>query len=265
MTVDKDTFLKSDLLERYLIGLTNTQESLEVETHINTFPEVKEAYNALESKLELVAFANAEEAPTHLLGDILETLDDKPVISLTKKTKKSWFNFGIAASVAALVFAGSSVYFFFQNQDLLNENQVIVDELYDLRSDIDHNSLKFDALAEQFSQLNNTETEKYILKGNRRAKNLKTIVYINPKERTSMIDVVSLPILSKDQEFQMWADLQDKKVNLGILSVKDRRLQQIPYTKDALGISITIEQKGINPNNNSTDTPVAEIELKLED
>ena len=265
MTVDKDTFLKSDLLERYLTGLTNTQENLEVEIYISTFPEVKEAYNTLQNKLELVAFVNAEEAPIHLLGNILETIDDKPVIALNKKPRKSWFSFGIAASVAALVFAGSSSYFYFQNQDLLNENQIIVDELFDLRSDIDQNNLKLDALAEQFSQLNNPETEKYILKGNRRAKNLKTIAYINPKEKTSMIDVVSLPILPENQEFQIWAELQDKKVKLGILSIKDRRLQHIPYTKDALGLSITIEQKGIKPNNNSTDTPVAEIELKLKD
>ena len=92
---------------------------------------------------------------------------------------------------------------------------------------------------------------------------MKTIAYINPKEKTSLIDVVSLPILPKDQEYQIWAELQDKQVNLGILSPSDRRLQQIPYTKDALGLSITIEQKGVKPNKNTTDTPVAEIELKI--
>lgn len=265
MTVDKDAFLKTDLLERYLTGLTNSQENLEVERYINTFPEVKEAYNKLENKLELVAFANAEEAPNYLLDNILESLDEKPVITLKQKPKKSWFNFGIAASVAALIFAGSSVYFYFQNQDLLNENQTIVEELYDLRGDINENNLKLNALAEQFSQLNNPETEKYILKGNRRAKNLKTVAYINPKEKTSMIDVVSLPTLPENQEYQIWAELQDKQVNLGILSVRDRQLQQIPYTKDALGLSITIEEKGVKTNSNNNDTPVAEIELKLED
>ncbi|WP_452222933.1 anti-sigma factor domain-containing protein [Lacinutrix chionoecetis] len=266
MTVDKNTFLKSDLLERYLIGQTTIQESLEVEAYINKFPDVAQTYNALQNKLELVAFANAEEAPTHLLGSILESLEDeKPVITLNKKPRKSWFSFGIAASIAALIFAGSSLYFYTQNQGLMNENQVIVDELFDLRSDINENNLRLEALAEQFSQLNNPETEKYILKGNRRAKNLKTIAYINPKEKTSMLDVVSLPTLPSDQEYQIWADLQDKQVNLGILSVTDRRLQQIPYTQDALGLSITIEQKGVKPMPNATDTPVAEIELKLDD
>jgi len=265
MTVDKDTFLKSDLLERYLIGLTTTQESLEVENYINKFPDVKEAYITLQNKLELVAFANAEEAPTHLLGSIIETINDKPVITLNNKPKRSWFAYGIAASVAALIFAGSSLYFFIENQQLINENQVIVEEILDLRSDIDENNLKLEALATQFSQLNNPETEKYILKGNVRAKNLKTIAYINPKEKTSLLDVVSLPTLPKNQEYQIWAELQDKQVNLGILSVTDRRLQKIPYPQDALGLSITIERKGVKPTNNTTDTPVAEIELNLED
>ncbi|MEJ6793137.1 MAG: RNA polymerase subunit sigma-70 [Lacinutrix sp.] len=262
---DKDTFLKSDLLERYLAGLTNTQENLEVESYINTFPEVKEAYHKLENKLELVALANAEEAPTHLLESILETLDHKPVVPLNNNRNKSWFTYGIAASIATLVFAGSSVYFYVQNQDLQDENQVIVDELFDLRSDIDQNNLRLEALSKEFSRLNNPETEKYILNGNGRAKNLKTIAYINPKDRTSLIDVVSLPLLPKDQEYQIWAELQDKQVNLGILTPSERRLQEIPYTKDALGLSITIEQKGIKPNKNTTDTPVAEIELKIED
>lgn len=267
MTSDKDKFLKSDVLERYLIGATNTQEDLEAEHYINTFPEVKEAYNALENKLELVAFANAEEAPAHLLDNILETLDEKPVLSINnKKPRKSWFSFSIAASAAALVFAGSSVFFYIQNQDLLNENQIIVDELYDLRHDIDQHNLRLEALTDAFSKLNNPETEKYILNGNSRAKNLKTIAYINPVEKTSMIDVVSLPTLPEDQEYQIWAELQDKQVNLGILSASDRRLQKIPYTQDALGLSITIEQKGVKPYNaNKKDTPVAEIELKIGD
>lgn len=264
MIFDKNTFLKSDLLENYLIGLTNTQETLEVEAYINKFPEIKEAYNKLQNQLEFVTQTNAESAPTDLLDSILNTLDEKPVVTLNKKPEKSWFSFAAAASITALIFAGSALHFYYQNQNLLNENQTIVEELFDLRSDINQNNLKLDDLAEQFSKLNNPETEKYILNGNTRAKKLKTIAYINPKDKTSLIDVVSLPTLPEDQEYQIWAQLLDKQVNLGILSASDRKLQEIPYTQDALGLSISIEQKGVKPTQNS-DTPVAEIELKLED
>ncbi|WAC03646.1 anti-sigma factor [Lacinutrix neustonica] len=264
MIVDSNTFLESGLLEKYLIGQTSPQETLEVEQYISKYPEVDAVYQTLQNNLELSAFANAEEAPVHLLGNILSSLDDTPVIAMNTTSFKSWFGYGIAASVVALLFASTSFYLYTQNDSLLDENQTIVEELYDLRSDIANNNLKLDALADQFAQLNNPETEKYILKGNRRAKNLKAVAYINPKEKTSMLDVVSLPILPDDKVYQIWADLQGKMVNLGILSERDRRLQQIPYTEDALGLSITIERKGKLPST-STETPVAEIELNLKE
>lgn len=264
MNVDITTFLNSNLLDKYLIGQTSPDETRKVEDYIEKYPEIKTAYNTMQNQLELVAQANAEEAPVHLLGSILETLDDKPVIALNTKTKKSWFNFGVAASVVAVLFASASFYFFNQNLKLANENQIVVDELFDLRNDIDNNNSKLEALMEQFAQLNNPETEKYIIKGNKRAKNLKTVAYINPKEKTSMIDVIALPTLPKEQCYQIWAEIQNRMVSLGILNDTDRRLQKLPYTENATALSITIEPKG-GSENTSGDTPVAEIELKIND
>jgi hypothetical protein len=112
----------------------------------------------------------------------------------------------------------------------------------------------------QFMKLNNPETEKYVLRGNERAKDLKTVAYINPVDKTSMIDVVSLPKLPEHQTYQIWAELQDRMVNLGILDASDRKLKSIPYMEDALGLSITIESK--DPNQKPEDNSVAEITLK---
>ncbi len=264
MNVDINTFLNSGLLDKYLIGQTSPKESLEVEEYIDKYPIVKATYDKLQDQLEFVCQANAVEAPNHLLDSILNELDEKPVVALQQKPKKSWFSYSVAASITALLFAGSSFYFFMQNQKLASENQIVVEELFDLRNDIDENNSRLELLMEQFAQLNNPETEKYILTGNKRAKNLKTVAYINPKEKTSMIDVIALPALPGEKCFQMWAEVQDKMVNLGILSETDRRLQKIPYTEDALGLTITIEPKG-GSQNTSGDVPVAEIELKLND
>jgi anti-sigma-K factor RskA len=130
-----------------------------------------------------------------------------------------------------------------------------------LRSDIATNNKKLDDIMHQFKQLNDPETYKYIMEGNSRAKNLKTVAYINPKDKTSMIDVVSLPQLPKEQCYQIWAELQGKMVSLGILNETDRQLRSIPYTEDALGLNITIEPKGGNTVA-SLENSVAEIHLK---
>jgi len=253
-------FLESGLLDKYLIGATNAIENTEVETYISTYPEVKEEYDLLQDHLELVAKSQAIIPAPNTLDSILSAIDNKPVVHLHTTTKVPYW-FSIAASIAALIFAGTSFLLFNQNQSLLNENNTIADEIFDLRDDINSNNDKLDDVMRQFMKLNNPETEKYVLRGNERAKDLKTVAYINPVEKSSLIDVVALPELSEEQCYQMWAKLQDKMVNLGILDISDRKLKSVPYIEDALSLSITIEPKGGNKNA-SLENSVAQIPLK---
>nr|HMQ43754.1 anti-sigma factor [Mariniflexile sp.] len=220
------------------------------------------AYTTLQYNLEIVSKINAVEAPRSVLSSILDTLDDKPVVTLNVTKKyKAWYKFSVAASVIAFMFAGTSYIFYHQNQRLNEENQVVVDEIFDLRSDIAANNKKLDNIMQQFKELNDPNTYKYIMQGNNRAKNLKTVAYINPKEKTSMIDVVSLPKLPENQCYQIWAELQGKMVSLGILTEADRQLKILPYTENALALNITIEPKGGNTVA-SLNNMVAEIDLK---
>jgi anti-sigma-K factor RskA len=256
------TFLNSDLLEKYLLGHTTSEQTEMVETYISKYPEVQNAYNTLQFNLEVVAKSNAVEAPKHILNDILNELDETPVVTLnTRKNYKIWYKLSIAASFAALFFAASSLSLYTQKQKLSEENQVVVDEIFDLRSDIAKNNEMLDSVMRQLLKLNNPETEKYIINGNERAKDLKTVAYINPKEKTSMIDVVSLPKLPEEQCYQIWAELQGKMVSLGVLNEADRKLRSIPYTEHARGLNITIEPKGGNTIA-SLQNSVAEINLQ---
>jgi cell division protein FtsL len=251
-------FLQSNLLEKYLVGDTSIAENLEVEHYLKAYSEVAEAYNTLQTNLEIVAKANAIEAPLGVLNRVLESTKEEPKVIVIPQHKTSWYN--IAATIVAFIFAGSSLYLYMKNQDLDSENQVVVDEIYDLRSDIEQNNSKLGELSIQLAKLNNPDAQKYVLTGNERAKDLKTVAYINPVNKTSMIDVVSLPKISDEQYFQIWAEFQDKIVSLGYLDASERRLKQIPYMKDALALSITIENR--NGESSLEDKEVAEISLK---
>lgn len=256
------TFLNSDLLEKYLLGQTTSDETETVETYISEYSEVEHAYNTMQNQLELVAQSQAVPAPKAVLNSIMDVLDNEtPVIPLNKpRTRRKWFQLSVAASVIAIMFASTSYIFFQQNQSLKIENQKIADEIYDRLDDLDQKNKRLDEIMRQMNQLNNPETEKYIINGNNRAKNLKTVAYINPKDKTSMLDVVSLPQLPEEQCYQIWAELEDKMVNLGILNEGDRQLKSIPYTEDALALSITIEQKG-SKLSATKENSVAEITL----
>ncbi len=260
------TFLKSDLLEKYIVGNTTPTETKMVEAYISKYKDVQNAYNTLQDNLEIVAKSNAVKAPKRVLNTIMNEIDNQGVIKLsTHKRRKYWYKLSIAASIAAFIFAGTSLFFFMQNQklshenrDIVDENNTIVDEIFDLRSDIDSNNSKLDKIFAQLQLLNNPETHKYIINGNSRAKDLKTVAYINPIDKTSLIDVVKLPQLPEEQCYQIWAEVQDRMVSLGILNQTNWQLKPIPYTENALGLSITIEPKGGNKNA-TIENSVAEI------
>lgn len=261
METELHKFLKSNLLNKYLVGDTSLEESKDVEHFISNYPEVAKAYEILQNNLEIIAKSGAVDIPNDVLIDILESLDEKndtKVIQLVQKKKASWYS--IAASAAAILFATSSFMLYQKNQNLNQENSVVVDEIFDLRSDIDKNNFKLDELYKELQKLNNPDAKKYVINGNARAKNLKTVAYINSVEKTSMIDVITLPQLPKEQYYEIWAELQDRMVNLGILDESNRKLKQIPYMEDALALSIKIGTKGNDANEN--DTEVAEISLK---
>lgn len=255
------TFFQSGLLDKYVLDEISASERLKVEHYIDTYPEVESEYQRLQSNLEIIAKATASEAPKFVLDNILNEIEEDitPVIQLkTSKRTAPWYS--IAASVIALLCAGGYVMKTQQNQDLRKENQVVVDEIFDLRSDIEENNKRLDNLMHEFMKLNNPETEKYVFRGNDRAKDLKTVAYINPVDETSMIDVVSLPQLPEDQTYQLWAEMQDRMINLGILDASQKKLQSVPYVKDALALSITIQDKD-RLNRTTADSAVAEIDL----
>ena len=261
METKLNNFLKSNILNKYLLGETSIEESNEVEHFISNYPEAAKAYETLQNNLEIIAKAGAVDVPNNILNDILNSLDEKndtKVIQLVQNRRTPWYS--IAASAAAILFAATSFMLYQKNQALSNENNVVIEEIFDLRSDIENNNSKLDELSRELLKLNNPDAKKYVFNGNERAKNLKTVAYINPVEKTSMIDVITLPQLPKEQHYQIWAELQDRMVNLGILDESDRKLKQIPYMEDALALSIKISTKGDNTNEN--DTEVAEITLK---
>ena len=252
-------FLESGLLDKYVIGDTTAQETSKVETYLDKYPELQEEYEILQEQLEISARANAVKAPINTLDDILTTIHDTTVIEMNTKPRIPYW-FSIAASFAALVFAGTSYIFYNKSNDLKEENNTIAEEIFDLRDDIDNNNNKLDNVMSELKKLNDPETYKYILRGNERAKELKTVAYINPINKSSLIDVVSLPELSDEQYYKMWAQVNDKMIDLGILNPTYGNLKSVPYIEDALSLSITIENKN-GTDMVSSENEVAQINL----
>lgn len=231
-------FLDSDMLEKYLLGATTELETLQVERYIAMYPEVQEAYNELQENLEIFAKLHAIKAPQGLKEKIQSRIKSERI------GRRRFFSYAIAASLTAIMFAGVSYFFWNQNQSLQEENSVVSNKIRLLEENMKE---QLEDVRNQFIVLNNPQTKKYTVKGNQKAKDLKAVAYINPVKKLSYINVSKLPHIPESQCFQMWAEVNGKMINLGIIEEAgdQQKLMALPYADNAVGY-ITIEPKGGN-------------------
>lgn len=231
-------FLDTDLLEKYLLGTTTPEESMQVERYIAMYPEVRKTYDELQENLEIFAKMYALKTPEGLKARILNR------IKAQNTGRRKFQRYAVAASIAALLFAGSSYFFWNQNQNLQDENVIVNNRIRTLEEDMKE---QLEDVRNQFIVLNNPQTKKYAVNGNKKAKELKAVAYINPVKKLSYINVRNLPNLPDNQCYQMWAEVNGEMVNLGVIkSVDDKdHLRPLPYAENAVSY-ITIEPQGGN-------------------
>jgi len=233
-------FLESDLLEKYLLGNTTEIETLRVEQYIAMYPEVRNTYNELQENLETFAKLHSIKSPEGLKEKIVARIRSE------RSGRKKFFRYAIAASFAAVMFASASYFFYNQNQNLQEENIVVSNKIKLLEADMKQ---QLEDVRNQFIVLNNPQTKKYNVNGNRKAKELKAVAYINPVKKLSYINVSKLPNLPENQCYQMWAEVNGEMLNLGIIqeASNSQNLMALPYAENAVSY-ITIEPEGGNQN-----------------
>ncbi|MEM6864361.1 MAG: anti-sigma factor [Bacteroidota bacterium] len=231
-------FLDSDILEKYLIGDASKEEISRAERYIAMYPEVRETYNQLQDNLEAFAKLYARKTPEGLKEIILHSAKKE------KSSVRRLWRYAVAASVAILVFAGSSVFFWNQNKSLQQENTIVNNKIKYLEENMKN---QLEDVRNQFIVLNNPDTKKYAVNGKKEGKELKAIAYINPVKKLSYINVSSVPQLPENKCFQMWAEVNGELVNLGVIKQLDDedKLLAIPYAENAIGY-ITVEPEGGN-------------------
>ncbi|WP_417361893.1 anti-sigma factor domain-containing protein [Galbibacter sp.] len=253
--------LESDLLERYLLGDVSYEEEVRVEHFIDTSKEVKVAYNTLEENLEIYSKSFAIKAPETVINNVLESIKTETHTVTSYKRSIPWYF--IAACVTTLLFGAATISLWKQNRLLSTTNNSVASQIENLKEDIVNTNARLENMKSKYAVLSAPETQKYLINGNERAKNLRTVAYVNPKERLSAINVLSVPELPEDKELKMWAEINGEMVYLGVIEKAEKKLMALPFKDNASNYKITIDSKG-NKDFASIDSEVASIALEKE-
>ena len=245
--MEKQEIISSGLLEMYVMGATTSEESTLIEQMRSQDPDVEEEIINIEKALEAYSFANAVAPSSSVKNQLFSALNfsnqpsinnDQPVTSAKVVTMSPLRN--IAAAAAVLLLIGSSVLnFFYYNKykdvnDKYAESQQQIASLNQHLSEVDN----------EMSIVQSKYSEPVSLKGLEAAPDAGAKIFWMKNTGEVYVDPTNMPIAPAGKQYQLWAIVDGKPVDAGMITSKDGKKYSIQKMKSfgkAQAFAITLE------------------------
>ncbi|WP_212006364.1 anti-sigma factor domain-containing protein [Chitinophaga sp. HK235] len=272
--MDAQYFISSGLIELYAAGMTSEEEAHDLEAAMRRFPEVAaavaecqrdmEEYVQLQSiipppaiKSHLLHLINNDsfmqensEPPAHPLQQTkILSMEQTNVLAAPETKSVSW---KWIAAVAAVLLVGSIIlnflYFnrwkeFREYKDkyqslLLSQNSII--------SKTNEYKTRLEQLQESMQVMEDPKVMKVAMPGTQSFPTAVATVFWNQDNKQVYLKVNNLPEPAADKQYQLWAIVDGKPVDMGVFEMGDTAslLQKMKITGKAQMFAVTLEKKG---------------------
>lgn len=240
----KRQIIESALLEQYILGLTSETETREIEAYLDKNPSIAKEVRQNQKLMEGFAREFTAKAPrpheTNILHAVRE--DEQVIPQDISKTQISWFK-GIAVSFA-LGFGLLAFLLFQQQANLENQLTKLEGTVQKLQKENELLNQQKEQINQQFAVLKDAKTNHVHLKGSELSPTSLIVVYWNEINQNAYLNLVNLPEIPANKSLQLWADVNGKMVNMGILNTLDKDITAIPFIPKAAAFNLTLEPKG---------------------
>jgi anti-sigma-K factor RskA len=277
-------YIESGILELYVLGQLNDEEQRKVEAMAAKYPEVKREIGAIEIALEQYAVANAIQPSEGLDAKILEQLStqqahrpeaanippiyqktepliQKQFVPVTNEAQIVSLNSGYEskirtlriALVACIALLIVSVIALFSARNELGDAR---NQIASLNADKQQFTSRVNYMKQNNSDLqkiidmgNDPDWKTVKLAGTPMDPNAKMTVYWHVRGKHVMMDnsKMNLPVNDKDHQYQLWALVNGKPVDLGVFDVKTDTSSILVNMKEiasAQTFAVTLEKRG---------------------
>lgn len=244
MRMDKEKFLRSGLLEQYVLGLTDEQESEEVELYANTFPEIRAEIEAMREAVEAYARHYTELPPEELKARARaeQSLPERSAgrdVAAGGPGWKSWIRSGALALLVVL-----SISFYQRKVTAERSYEALSAEYRAFQRDCARLQAEQDKLHGLYAFLNDEHTAPIRLLSTGLAADAEAIAYINKNHRKVYINPCRLPAPPAGKSYQVWADVDGKMISMGLIDGRSKQLQPVAFIEGAESLNITLEPEG---------------------
>lgn len=243
--------IESGALELYVMNSLPAEEMKQIDDLRKQEVSVNEELLRIENALEDFAFAQSRKPKPELKEEIaariglgveldLDMENIKAVIIHLKPLMR------LAAAAAILLIVGLSIgtVYFYAKFRSAKEELVCLHQAQSVLAQHTNNIIKESESARaQLAFITNPENKQIILSGLKISPSSKAIVYWNKASGTTYINCSGLPSVEGSEQFQLWALVDGKPVDMGVLS-KDCSIAEMKPILNASAFAITLEPLG---------------------
>ena len=237
-------YISTGILEAYVLGELSVSEKQEVENKLAQYPELRGELMQIEETQEAFLQRAAITPRTKLKEQVLSSVENQnqtKVVSLVP----SYWRLAAAASITIGLFVS---YLAYDYRDKWLKTVVALNSMVDENQQIAQNynivNQKLDKIEQDFSVIENTAFTKVVMKGTDNNPNALASVYWNSTSKEAYLSIQTLREISKDNQFQLWAIVDGKPVDMGVFDENFSGLLKMKNVSGAQAFAVTIEPRG---------------------
>ena len=262
-------YIESGLIEVYALGIATPEELASAEAAIAQFAEVKDYYLSFAASIEDQAMNNALEPSADFFAKLEQEL--QPTQALKAKvvdintatpssaggSKNSYIGWAVAASILATFSFGMNAYLYTKLSTTENALAEALNNTGVLSENLQKAKFEQNKLNEKLMLATDPMTTRVMLSGMNSAKGAMVLAVVDPSKNMATIHMHGMPELPKDKDLQLWAIVDGKPVDLGIIKSDSDFVEHpiIANLNGAVALAVTVEDKGGHP------TPKGEMVL----
>ena len=245
--------ISSGILEQFVLGTASAEENKMVEEHIND-PEIQAELNNISEALESYAQAYAIEPSDSVRNNILTKINtqhhNQPILKTEEQPAgkvykmNNYLKYAVAASLILLI--GSIII----NFSLYNKYKKSSQEFAETRQELNNQKQLAIDMDKEISLVKNKMAVPVVLNGTPHSPESLAKIFWMKDSGTVYVDPSNLPPIPLDKQYQLWAIVDGKPVDAGMISSKNGDIfhfQKMKSFGKAQAFAITIEKAGGSP------------------
>lgn len=243
--------IESGALELYTMHALPAEEMKQIDELRTRHPELNEEIKRIEASLEEYAQTHAVNPSIDLQKKIATRLqfadEEKPEAKVVLMVPP-FYRYAVAASVGLILVLGASNMYFYKKYAETNQELVALQsEKTLLVNRVNHITTESEKMKNELAIITSPSHRQIILNGLPLSPSAKAVIYWNNETGNTYINSSALPQVASNEQFQLWAIVDGKPVDLGVVS-KDTSFSLMKEVKNAQAFAITLEPLGGKPS-----------------